>query len=140
MVVYKYLKREHLLEFQNKGSILVNTLNNLRTEHEAIRDESEGCHLRKTSKNESISFTGEEVRNLAPAIHIGGATFQNVTVFYQVPDAFVFSTSLKFDTLLGRKLGYDSYYQIVNPDRFAEIIKEKLNEVTAIRDSKSGTV
>jgi len=42
MFVYKYLKNKYLLKFKEIGSIRINTLYNLWSEHEHIRDEFEG--------------------------------------------------------------------------------------------------
>jgi len=44
------------------------------------------------------------------------------------------------DEGLGKKFGYDAYYKITNPDVFANVLFEKINEVKMIRCYKSGKV
>jgi len=148
MLVYKYLKKEHLLEFKEKGAIFVNTLYNLRFADEAIRDEFEGrSQLKVGSKNRPLVYSGEEFHRLFPEIKSNkpnteiqldaGATILD---HKQVSNAFVFCASLKLDSALGKKFGYDAYYKITNPERFAEILFEKINEVRTIRCFKADKV
>ena len=148
MYAYKYLKKEHLLEFKAKGSICINTLYNLWSEHEAIRDEFEGkSQLKVMAKGKPLSYSGEEFHQVFPKIK---ANKPNVEIILEegatiidnkkVSNAFVFCASLKLDMNLCKQFGYDSYYKIIDLDQFAEILFEKLNEVKLIMCYKADEV
>lgn len=148
MFVYKYLKKKYLLEFKEKGSIHINTLHNLWTTHESIRDEFEGrIKLKVTAKDKPLIYSGEEFHQLHPQIKSNrpniviqqepGATIvDNKTV----SNAYVFSASLKLEDGLFKKFGYDAYYKITDPDGFANALFERINEVKMIRCYKARKV
>jgi len=151
MIVYKYLRKEHLLEFKTSGSILINTLYDLRkVENERIRDELEGHHRMRISSNEqSVRFSGKEFYRMIPGLKKvnkqqeekiivdieNGAQFN-----MQIANAFVFCTSLKLDDSLWRARGYDTYYKITDPFDFASILYEKINQVVTIKGFKLDAV
>jgi hypothetical protein len=142
MVIYKYLKKEHLLKFKANGSIRISTLYNLReVEHEPIRDELEGHHKIKISSNkQSVRFSGKEFHKMIPVLEINkqqeekiSVVIENGTQFdMQIANAFLFCTSLRLDHSLFTRFGYDAYYKITNPFDFATILYEKLNQVVTI--------
>jgi hypothetical protein len=146
--IYKYLNRNHLLKFREHGLVLINTLHKLRYEHEKIRDEYEGrSQLKVGSKHDTLTFTGEEFHRLFPKIKSDKPNIEIqldrgafIVDSREVSDAFVFCASLKLDDSLCRKFGYDAHYKIVDPDRFAEIVYEKLNEVRTITCFKADKV
>lgn len=150
MIVYKYLRKEHLLKFKADGSIHVNTFNRLREiEHELIRDELEGLHSLKISSNkQSVRFSGKEFHTMIPVLKMNEQQEKKVTVDIengaqfnmQIANAFVFCTSLKLDDSLFRRFGVDAYYKIAKLYDFASVLFEKLNEVLTIRCYKADVV
>jgi len=150
MIVYKYLKKEHLLNFKDNGSIHVNTLYSLRrVEHKPIRDELEGHHKVKiSSNNQAVRFSGKEFHTMIPILKMNKQQEEKITVFIengaqfnmQGANAFVFCTSLKLDDSLFSRFGYDAHYKIINPFDFATVIYEKLNQVVMIIGFKMNVV
>ena len=150
MILYKYLKKEHLLKFKVDGSILVNTLYNLRkVEHQPIRDEAEGRqNIKISSSKQPMGFSGKEFHKLIPVLKMNKKQEKNITVDIEdgaqfnmeIANAFVFCTSLKLDESLFKKFSYDAYYKITNPVDFAYILYEKLNQVVTIRCFKADKV
>jgi hypothetical protein len=151
MIIYKYLKKEHLLKFKVDGSIRINTLYDIReVEHAPIRDALEGRHIVKISaRTHPLNLSGEEFGRLLPQVTIKEqqknrtiAVIENGAQFdMQVANAYIFCTSLNFDASLFRKFEYDSYYSIIDPYSFADLLYEKLNEAGKfIRAFKIGAV
>jgi hypothetical protein len=150
MIVYKYLKKKHLLEFRYNGSILINTLYNIRNiEHVSIRDELEGHHrVRISSKEQPMRFSGKEFLKLIPVLKVDKQKAEKATITIdngaqfnmQIANAFIFCTSLKLEDALFKRFGYEAYYKITRPLDFADILYEKLNQLAIIRCYKVGTV
>jgi len=150
LVIYKYLKKKHFIDFKDRGIVLLNTLHSLRKEEGAIRDEFEGLQrLRVDAKRKPSSFSSEEAHSLFPNIRFSKKITKNaITVMpnahvisdTEVADAFVFCTSLKLDSRLSNKWDYDSHYKIIDPIKFAEIIFWKLNEEICLSCFKIGKV
>jgi hypothetical protein len=150
MFVYKYLNKKHLLEFKNKGLIRIGTLYEFRSAEDAVRDEFEGLsRLRVDPKKEPSSFSNEQAHKLFPQIQFEeGITKDAITVMpkahvisdRQVPDAFVFCTSLKLDKRLNKKWNYDAYYRIIDPFQFAKIAFQELGKQVPLISYKSGKV
>jgi hypothetical protein len=138
MVIYKYLKKEHLLKFKVDGSIRINTLYKVREiEHTPIRDALEGRRIIRISSNtQPLSLSGKEFGRLLPQLSINQqqedktvAVIENGAQFdMQIANAYIFCTSLKFGASLFKKFEYDAYYTITDPFRFADILYEKLNQ------------
>lgn len=150
MIVYKYLKKEHLLAFKKKGSILINTLYDLReVEHKPIRDKLEGHHKIKISSNkQSVKLSGKEFHRLIPVLKMNKQQEEKISFEIengaqfniQIANAFVFCASLKLDNSLFKRFSYDAYYKITNAYRFADVLFEKINEVRTIRCFKADKV
>jgi len=148
MFVYKYLKSKYLLEFKEKGLVRINTLHNLWSEHEKIRDEFEGRRqLEVIAKTKPQKYTGKEFHRLFPQIKSDKPNLEiildrgaSIIDNKQVSNVFVFCASLKLDDSLGKNLGYDAYYKITDPDGFAYILFERINEVKTIRCYKGRKV
>ena len=150
MIIYKYLKKEHLLKFKDNGSIRISTLYSLREiEHEPIRDELEGHHKIKIRSNkQSVRFSGKEFHDMIPMVEMNKQQEKKITFVIedgaqfdmQIANAFVFCTSLKLDGSLFGRFGYDAYYRITNPFDFATMLYEKLNQVVTIRGFKLDAV
>jgi len=149
MVVYKYLRKEHLRDFKDKGSVRINTLHNLRSAEETIRDEFEGRRqLTIGSDKRPTNLSVQDLHKLAPAVKApkeSKATIELeagaiINSKIEASNAFVFCTSLKLDEQLSRKLGYDSHYRIIDPFRFAEIAFEELNKKSTLRCFQIGKV
>lgn len=150
MILYKYLRREHLLTFKTDGSILINTLYNLRqVEHEPVRDALEGHHqIRIRSTKQPLEFSVKEFQKMIPVLKTNRQSEGKASVFVengaqfnmQIANTFVFCTSLRLDDSLFKRFGYDTYYKITDPLGFATILFEKLNQVTTIMGFKLDTV
>jgi hypothetical protein len=147
MIVYKYLKKKHFLKFKEEGLIRVNTLYDLRSEYETIRDDLEGRAKLTVAAKKPLVYSGGEFQQIFPQIksdrpgveiclEAGAAIVGNK----QVSNAFVFCASLKLDDDLFRKFEYDAYYRITEPDRFAEILWEEVDKVRTIRCFKADKV
>ena len=63
-----------------------------------------------------------------------------VTAPINVADAFVFCASTNLDERIGKKLGYDAYYKIVNIEKFAETLFEKIYESCTLVGFKANKV
>jgi hypothetical protein len=147
MIVYKYLKKKYLLKFKEEGLIRVNTLYDLRSEYETIRDDLEGRAKLTVAAKEPMVYSGGEFQQVFPQIKSdrpnieirldSGASIVSNT---QVPNAFVFCASLKLDDDLFEKFKYDAYYRITKPDRFAEILWKEIDKVRTIRCFRAGKV
>jgi hypothetical protein len=154
MILYKYTKKEHLLAFKEKGEVLINTLSNLREKYEPIGDEAEGkTKILVGSQKEEMTLSLEELHKPVPAITIpkGYKGKGNIQIVMEkgaiidytefVPDAFIFSTSLhRNKEFLRHFKEYDVYYKIVKPERYADIVYEKLNEKFSIVGFRMGRV
>jgi hypothetical protein len=138
MLIYKYLRKEYLLNFKIDGLIHINTLYKLReTEHTPIRDELEGRrNVRISSNKQPLSLSGKEFHRLIPVLEMNAKQETKIRVDIedgaqfnmQVANAYVFCTSLRLDDSLYSRFGYDAHYTITNPYNFADILFEKLNE------------
>jgi hypothetical protein len=127
--------------------ILINTLSRLRSQYESIGDEQEARHqVIVGSDKENTVLSVEALHKIAPIIEVpkekkdpieivleSGA---KITSNVEVSDAFVFCASIKRDSQLFKQFGYDAYYKILDPQRFAEIAYEKLNEKFEIQGFK----
>ena len=148
MFAYKYLKNKYLLEFKEKGSVRINTLYNLWSEHEKISDKWEGrSRLTVTARKKPLSFSGEEFHRVVPKIKSNKSTIEiqlekgaSIIQNQEVTNAFVFCTSLKLDDNLKKNFGYDAHYKIVSLDSFAKILYEQINEIKVLRCYKAGKV
>jgi hypothetical protein len=149
MVVYKYLKKEHLRDFKDKGSVRVNTLHDLRSAEVTIRDEFEGRRqFIIGSDKKPTNLSVQDLHKLAPIIKASKESKATIELEagaiinsnLEVSNAFVFCTSLKLDEQLSRKLGYDSHYRIIDIFRFAEIAFEELNKKSTLRCFQTGEV
>ena len=148
MFVYKYLKNKYLQAFKENGSVHINTLYNLWSEHEKICDRWEGRRrLTVTAKKKPLIFSGQEFHQVVPKIksnkpnieiHLEKGT--SITQNQEVTNAFVFCTSLNWDYDLYKNFGYDAHYKIVNLPLFAEILFEQINENKVLRCYKVGKV
>ena len=74
----------------------------------------------------SLKINTPEEENQTQIILDQGAT---ITANLDTADAFVFCTSLRYSKDLMLKLGYKSYYRIVDTQKFAETLFFKIDEV-----------
>ena len=151
MIVYKYLSPEHLKDFKQRGSIHINTLHHLRSEYETIKDEFEGRHqLTFTSKERETTFTANQFRRLMPSLKVDFEKGENTTIVFSkgttvssntdTSDAYVFCTSLINSRKLNSKFKHASFYKILNPQKFAEILFLKMSERCEMNCYKIGRV
>jgi hypothetical protein len=138
VVVYKYLREKYFQAFKETGSLRINTLYKLReAEHAPIRDGLEGRRNIKFGSDEPYTtLSGEDFHKLLPMKKMTEQQEEKITVTVekgtqfdlQIADAYVFCTSLKLDSALYNKFGYDTHYAIYKPYEFAKLLFEKLNE------------
>jgi len=149
MFVYKYLNKDRLLEFKEKGSVYINTLQNLRfTEDKNIRDVHEGKRILKVDqKRGSMTFSNQLANNFFPSAKFKGSknavefkAKAHATTTTQVANAYIFCTSLALRERIKQKLGRDAYYRIINPFQFASTVFEELNNHVSLRCFKNGKV
>jgi len=142
MIAYKYLSQEHLALFRNKGTVKVNTLFNLRTEAEKIKDPLEGSNeVSLGSETEDLTFYGKKLEDILPTkVRVlddktkiclkKGVYFKDSNI---IENAYIFCMSLKRDNRIATNLGYNANYRIVDVEAFANTIYNKLNEVSTIK-------
>lgn len=138
MIAYKYLRKEHLKNFKKDGSIRIGTLHEFRKcENKSLQDELEGRRIIKISSHKQpVHFSGKDFHKLLPMLKLDEQQKEKVTVYVedgaqfdmQVANAYVFCTSLKLDSLLYSRFKCDTHYEIHEPEKFARILFEKLND------------
>jgi hypothetical protein len=150
LIVYKYLSSNHLNNFRQRGSIHINTLHNLRSEYEKIKDEFEGRHqLTFKCKGRETTFPLHQFSKIMPSIKANpenqhaeivlekGATFVSNR---ETSDAFVFCTSLNRSDQIKSKFGYQAYYKILNVEKFAETLFWEISQRQELICYKTGKV
>jgi hypothetical protein len=142
MIAYKYLSRENLSLFREKGTIRINTLYNLRKEVEKIKDGYEGLNeVAIGSETEDLTFCAKKLTDIFPnrarllddQLKIclkKGVYFEDNNI---VENAYVFCMSLKLDNRIGAELDYNAHYTIINVSVFADTLYRKLNEISTIK-------
>lgn len=134
MPVYKYLKKQHLAQFREKGTIRIGNIELYKDIVNApIRDPDEGrlTYLIQTG-HEPLDLTQEEA-NAITNEYLIKATLRVAPNSYfrselKVPNAFVFSTSRILNKKLFKKWDCDAYYKIIDPKQFMKIIYDELTK------------
>ena len=149
MYLYKHLESKYLLGFKDRGSIKINTLQNLRSD-ESVGDELEGLQKRVVAPgNQSLTFPSDKTHNLSPMLRFQGYTPNALVVeaggtfvsLYGVSDAYVFCTSLELNVKYWEQFGYDNVYKIANPHKFSKLLYRKLNKIRGLKGlPQSGVV
>jgi hypothetical protein len=139
MDVYKYAKKKYLKQFTEKGIIRIGTIHWYRDcENKKIRDPLEG-RTRYTIKprKESLTLTKEQAQAITNDYTIRGnicispeTTFSD---FLNVPNAFIFCTSLSYDKKLLKKFEADGCYKIVEIQAFANEVGKEINKQYPLR-------
>ncbi len=139
--VYKYIKKEHYLEFKENGKLYINTLYNLRAcPHEPVRDKLEGTHrISFDSTNKPLSLTGKEFHKIIPQMKLNKSNVNRKFYFdkyvhFEVKafDAFIFCSSLKLDSELSKRFDYNSYFEIIDPIKFGDLLFECIHGKKAL--------
>jgi hypothetical protein len=134
IVSYKYLKKKHFKEFIEKGIVRIGTIYWYRDcENQKIRDPLEGrTKYTIEPRKESLTLSKEQAQAITNDYRIRGnicispeTTFSD---FLNVPNAFVFCTSLNYDSKLMKKFDCDSFYKIIDAQSFANKISKELNK------------
>lgn len=133
MFVYKHLKEEYFELFRKEGILRIGNIEMYREiENEKIKDPHEGrTTYRIFTENEPVYITAEQVNAITNDYHMKANLNVAKHSFFEsdliVPNAFVFSTSLKSDMVFS-DCGYNSCYEIRNVKQFAEMIGIELNK------------
>jgi len=134
MPVYKYLKKEHLAQFREKGIIRIGNIELYKDIVNApIRDPDEGrLTYRIQTGHEPVDLTQEEANAITNEYLIKSnlriapsSCFESIL---KVPNAFVFSTSHILNKKLIKKWDCDTYYKIIDPKQFMKIIYDELTK------------
>jgi hypothetical protein len=132
--VYKYLKKEHLKQFEENGTVSIGNIYLYRDiENAKIRDPFEGrTKYVVNTERESVELSVEQVNAITNDYHISSALRiapnSHFADFLNVPNAFVFSTSYRLDEELIRKFDCEGYYKIIDIKQFADTLSEELNK------------
>lgn len=130
---YKYLRKEHLEQFQSKGTIAIGTIELYREiENKAICDPFEGRTVYSIeTKEEAVDLSVEQVNAITNDYHItANLRIEPYSYFrdsLKVPNAYTFSVSGKLDQQLMSILGYNAIYTITDINSFMRIIYAELN-------------
>lgn len=132
--IYKYIKKKYLKKFIDTGEVRIGTIYWYREcENKRIRDEFEG-RTKYTIKNqpESVILSKEQVNAITNDYHFD-CKFENgpynyFSDFLNVPNVFVFCTSLNYNRRLMEKFECDGCYKIVDFHKFANKLSEELNQ------------
>lgn len=134
MFVYKYLKKEHLKQFEENGTVSIGNIYLYRDiENAKIRDPFEGrTKYVVNTERESVELSVEQVNAITNDYYISSALRiapnSHFADFLNVPNAFVFSTSYRLDEELIRKFDCEGYYKIIDIKQFADTLSEELNK------------
>jgi len=132
--VYKYLKKEHLKQFKEKGTVSIGNIYWFRDiENAKIRDPFEGrTKYVINAEQEPVELSVEQVNAITNDYHISAALRiapnSHFADFLNVPNAFVFSTSYRLSEELMRKFGCNGYYKIIDIKQFADTMSEESNK------------
>lgn len=149
MVVYKYLKKEYLEEFKNKGKVFIGSIDFYRkTENEGIKDKLEGRRdYLIHPKQDAVELSRAQWNALPTNWHLmgSGQGFRiepggKVIINSTVPNAFCFCTSCKLDMRLMKKFKCNAYYTINDINQFAKALCKELSTQYPIVLSVSGKV
>ncbi|MFG0454545.1 hypothetical protein [Shewanella mangrovisoli] len=137
MKLYKYLKNEHMKLLLEKGTLRIGTLHDYNNENKygaMVSDATDGV---KTLRGGGVFF-GKEINNhpvISQFFKVADDA-NNVAINFgssgrlTVPsrNMFIFSTASKYSTELHEKWhqseGYDSCYEIFDPDGFFKAISD----------------
>jgi hypothetical protein len=121
--------------FQKNGLIHLNTIYNLRLESANIRDDAEGKHQLTINAPDKFVAHGNKIAKDPRAI--SKVYLERNT---DIPNTFVFCTSLLFNMDICSKLGYKDYYEITDAFKFAETLVKKLQIIMPMSDCRVSTV
>jgi uncharacterized ferritin-like protein (DUF455 family) len=134
MFVYKYLREKYLEQFRERGTIAIGNIEWYRDiENKRIQDPLEGrTKYLIHAGREPIELSIEQVNAITNDYHISArlriAPYTFFEDYLNVPNAFVFSMSYRFDRDLMKRFGCDACYKIADIKQFANIIQKELNK------------
>jgi hypothetical protein len=146
MIAYKYIQKRYLEQFKERGTISIGNIEWYRDiENEKIRDPFEGRTVYSfATGQETIELSMEQTNAITNDYHISASLRIGPNTFFRsdlkVPNAFVFSTSLRLDKKLMKAFGCDSYYKIIDIKQFMETVSEELNKQYPLLFSVAGKV
>jgi hypothetical protein len=142
LALYKYMRKQHLEAFLQRGSLKIGTLHEYRRVEDygkVIGDDEEG--IRFTTFNIPGGGTVDLMGNAPEALYLRSSlpipsgvplptlTFDAGAEFLireAVPDVFIYCTTSKFDLKVMEEFGYDACLEIVRPDAFFRAISRKI--------------
>lgn len=133
MVIYKYLMKDHLEQFREKGIVKIGNIEHYREiENKKINDPHEGRTTYNIfAKEEAIELSADQANAITNDYHIKASLRIAPHSFFTsdliVPNAFVFSASCRLDKKLMRTFGYDTYYKITHIKQFMNALYEELS-------------
>jgi|WetSurMetagenome_2_1015567.scaffolds.fasta_scaffold12206_8 hypothetical protein len=146
MEVYKYTKKKYLHQFFDKGIIRIGTIHWYRDcENKKIQDPLEGrTKYIIEPRKESLTLSKEQANAITNDYQIKGnicispeTTFSD---FLNVPNAFIFCTSLNNDKILLKKFEAEGSYKIAELQRFTNLLSEEISKQFPLRLSATSRV
>jgi hypothetical protein len=129
MRLYKYLEKQYLEGFKEKGIVHLSTLDELRIiEKKDIGDKLEGINVVKVGKRKTVRFSGKELENYRVPIQMSDkseANFTNCT-FITFQNGYVFCTTAKRNDNYWVSRGCDAHFVINDSSRFCQTLFNKL--------------
>lgn len=134
MVIYKYLMKEYLERFKEKGTVRIGNIEYYREiENKKINDPHEGRTTYNVfAKEEAIELSVDQVNAITNDYHIEASLRIAPHSFFTsdliVPNAFTFSASCRFDKKLLKTFGYNTCYKITDIKQFMNTIYNELSK------------
>jgi hypothetical protein len=143
MSIYKYLEKQYLESFKEKGMVHLYTLDELRfLEKKDIGDRSEGVNILRIGKLNTVRFSGKDMEKYHLPIVISDkseANFTNCT-FTNYENGYVFCTTIRRNDNYWAERKYDAYFIINDSSRFCRILFEKLYDSFGVEGFLEGVV
>jgi hypothetical protein len=134
MYVYKYIERDYLQQFKEKGRVQINNIYRCRNiEKKNIRDPFEGrTKYIIHTEEDTIVLSKEQVNAMTNDYHFSAALKIGPNSwfadFLNVPNAFVFCTSHRLDKELMEEFDCDAWYRINDIKQFTNTVGEELGK------------
>lgn len=146
MLVYKYLMKEHLKQFREKGTVKIGNIEYYReVENKKINDPHEGRTTYNVfAKEDAIDISVAQANAITNDYHTKASLRIAPHGFFTsdliVPNAFTFSASCRLDKKLMKTFGYNTYYKIINIQQFMNVLGAELSKRYQLLFSVPGKV
>ena len=134
MAIYKYLMKEYLEKFKEKGTLRIGNIEYYReVENKNINDPHEGRTTYNIFAKEcAVELSVDQVNAITNDYHTKAALQIAPHSFFAsdliVPNAFTFSASCRFDKKLMKSFGYDACYKITDIKQFMNVLYNELSK------------